>query len=175
MLLRFWRNPFYRFLGLAGLLYVGWFFFYDLWIHPNGWFDEWMVKRIVSDTESVLQFLGFETLYGQTDIRLVGISNSSGVWIGDECNGITLFALFTGFILAFPGPLLKKLWFMPLGILAIHILNVMRVAALAMFAKFAPEKLEFNHTYTFTILVYSLVFLLWYLWAYKIAGIEKNR
>ena len=28
-----------------------------------------------------------------------------------------------------------------------------------------PEILDFNHTYTFTILVYGYVFYLWYLWS----------
>jgi hypothetical protein len=28
----------------------------------------------------------------------------------------------------------------------------------------APDWLEFNHDYTFTVLIYGLVFALWYLW-----------
>ena len=38
------------------------------------------------------------------------------------------------------------------------------VVVLARMQATAPEWLEFNHDYTFTVLVYGLVFALWYLW-----------
>ena len=36
------------------------------------------------------------------------------------------------------------------------------------------EVLDFNHTYTFTILVYSYVFFLWFLWATKLSSNQAN-
>jgi exosortase family protein XrtF len=107
-------------------------------------------------------------LFGE-GIRTAGIDGSHGVWVGDPCNGLTLFALFTGFVLAFPGPVVRKLWFIPVGIITIHILNVLRVTCLAIIQYYTPQYLEFNHTYTFTILVYSYVFVLWYVWAARLS------
>jgi len=41
---------------------------------------------------------------------------------------------------------------------------VLRVVALITINYYAPQYIEFNHTYTFTILVYSIIFLLWMWW-----------
>jgi exosortase family protein XrtF len=106
-------------------------------------------------------------------MRTLGIDGTHGLWIGDPCNGITLFALFTGFVIAYPGPVKRKIWFIPLGLFAIHIVNILRIVALAFITLYAPSYLEFNHTYTFTIIVYSFVFFLWMLWANKFSKPEE--
>lgn len=170
------KNPAIRFFLVAFFLFISWFLVYELWLHPLGTVDQWMINLIVANGQLILHGLGFETfdplLYGN-EYRTLGIVGSNGVWIGDPCNGLSLFALFSGFVIAYPGTILKKLWFIPLGILSIHILNVLRVAALALVEYKWPETLDFNHTYTFTILVYSWVFLLWYLWASKMSKRES--
>ena len=58
----------------------------------------------------------------------------------------------------------QKLGFIPLGILILHGANIGRVVVLARIQATSPEWLEFNHDYTFTVLIYGLVFALWYLW-----------
>ena len=50
------------------------------------------------------------------------------VYVGDYCNGLVFCALFMGFVLAYPGPVRRKVWFIPAGTLAIYLLNVVRVA-----------------------------------------------
>jgi len=58
-----------------------------------------------------------------------------------------------------------------MGIVLIFALNVLRVVGLAIVQKNVSEKwLEFNHTYTFTIIVYAFIFGLWLIWVNKIAG-----
>jgi len=76
------------------------------------------------------------------------------------------------FVLAYPGHQKNKLWFVPLGILLIHILNIIRVISLAIIAYYSPYSLSFNHTYTFTFFVYAFIFLLWMVWVNKFA--QKN-
>ena len=99
-----------------------------------------------------------------TNMQLVGIDGAHPIWIGSPCNALTLFMFFALFVIAFPGSVKKKLWFIPLGIIIIHIANVLRVIALAIINFYAPQYIEFNHTYTFTFLVYSIIFLLWMWW-----------
>ena len=169
------KNKLVRFILTSFFLFVSWFLIYDFWLHPSGKADTFIINIIVHNSDWLLKMLQYETiptsLFGES-IRTVGIDGSHGVWIGDPCNGLTLFALFTGFVLAYPGPVKSKLWFIPLGILTIHILNVLRVTALAMIQNFSPDSLEFNHTYTFTIVVYSYVFYLWYLWSNKLSDVK---
>jgi exosortase/archaeosortase family protein len=80
-----------------------------------------------------------------------------------------LYALFGGFVLAFPGPWQRKLWFIPLGMALIWVLNVLRVAALALNHHYAHQSVDFNHHYTFTFMVYACIFGLWMLWARRLA------
>lgn len=151
-----------------------WYLVYELWLHPKGTFDLMVIRNLEQLSGWLLRALGY-TLISESDIssvRTIGIDGTHGLWIGDPCNGLTLFALFTGFVLAYPGPWKQKAWYIPLGIITIHILNVLRIAALAMIVYHFPDPqvLDFNHTYTFTIIVYGYVFLLWYLWATRFSG-----
>ncbi|MCB0481135.1 MAG: hypothetical protein KDC83_06860 [Flavobacteriales bacterium] len=166
------KNPAIRFFLIAFFLYLLWFLVYETWLHPLGTIDSMAIGLIISHGSFILSLLGYELFDPNTfgeGMRTLGIVGSGGVWVGDPCNGISLVALFAGFVMAFPGKLKNKLWFIPLGILSIHILNVLRVVALCIIDLKWPHSLEFNHTYTFTILVYSWVFALWYLWSNKLS------
>jgi exosortase family protein XrtF len=178
MLKKYWNDPLYRFLTKAVFLYVIWYVLYDLLLHPQGALDMAVIRNLETLSRGILDMLGFSTIEeSQVDnIRTIGIDGTHGVWIGDPCNGLTLFALFTGFLLAYPGPIKHKLWYLPVGLIAIHLINVIRIAGLALIVYIFPDPdvLDFNHTYTFTIFVYSFVFLLWYIWATKLAN-ENNR
>lgn len=43
-----------------------------------------------------------------------------------------------------------------------------------MIALYAPQYLNFNHTYTFTFIAYSVVFGLWILWVNKFSDTKKR-
>ncbi|MES1181555.1 MAG: exosortase family protein XrtF [Flavobacterium sp.] len=166
------KNPVFFFLLKALSLYVAWYLIYELWLHPLGYIDGIVIDNLIKSGEFIISGLGY-TLIPEPDpkwaIRTLGIDGTHGIWIGDPCNGITLFALFAGFVLAYPGPLKRKLWFIPLGLVPIHIINILRIVALVFITLFAPNYLEFKHTYTFNIIVYSYVFLLWMIWANKLS------
>jgi exosortase family protein XrtF len=167
------KNPAAFFLLKALLLYIFWYLFYELWLHPKGYLDALVIDNLIKSGEFIISNLGYR-LIPEPDpewaIRTLGIDGTHGIWIGDPCNGITLFALFTGFVIAYPGPLKSKLWFIPLGLVTIHIVNIIRIVALVLITLYAPQYLDFNHTYTFTILVYSYVFFLWMIWSNKLAA-----
>lgn len=163
------------FLIKSAILYVLWFVCYNIFLHPNSNFDYLLINNLTDITKFILTKMGYTLMTIPADLDtmgVVGIDGSHGVLIGYPCNGLELFALFTGFVIAFPGSVKDKLWFIPLGILLIHLLNIFRVIALTILAYKAPEYLDFNHTYTFTILVYTVVFILWMLWALKISKVQ---
>ncbi len=174
----FLRNPFFRFLLLGTVLYVSWYFLYELWLKPSTGFDDFVIAHIVAGSEWLLQFVGF-TLYDRVEWNLawnyLGIEGAQGVIVGAPCDGIVLFALFAIFIIAFPGPLKHKLWFIPAGLLSIHFINVLRVASLTVIDSINPEWLAFNHDYTFTVLVYAYVFWLWYVWVNRFSPLQLTK
>lgn len=169
-------NPLLSFLIIGALAYLGWYVLYEFVLRPHSSLDEWVVDQIVKGTESILEILGYElrVFNDGTWRNHVGIAGSPGVTIGAPCDGIILFALFSIFVLAYPGPWKHKAWFMPLGVVAIHYINVLRVVALATIVNYRPDLLDFNHDYTFTVIVYAFVFLLWYIWVQKFS-VQKTK
>ena len=165
-------NPLLRFLIIAGVLLLGWNLVYELYLHSNTMLDRIVIDNLIFFSSIILEGMGYElmpTPPAAQQIRTIGIDGSIGVWIGDPCNGIALFALFIIFMLAYPGPLLKKLWYIPLGLILIHIVNIIRITALTIIVDINPDWLDFNHNYTFYVFVYSAVFILWYIWAFKLS------
>ena len=166
-------NPLIKFLIVAGLLLLGWNLLYELYLHPHTQLDRYVIDNLIFFSTHLLEALGYELMPAPPaaqQIRTIGIDGSIGVWIGDPCNGITLFALFFIFMLAYPGPVLKKLWYIPLGLIIIHFVNIIRISALTIIVDIDPNWLDFNHNYTFYVFVYSAVFALWYFWAFKLSG-----
>lgn len=175
VLKRWWEDRFKRFIVLAAVLYLAWYLLYELYIHPWGELDRLVIDNLIAIGRAILVGLGYDLIPSPPDdvnIRTIGIDGTHGLWIGDPCNGITLFALFSIFVLAYPGPIRRKAWFIPYGLITIHLLNALRVAALSIIVKIDYAYLDFNHNYTFSILVYGYVFFLWYLWAGRLS--RKN-
>ena len=168
----FKTNAFVRFIVSAGLLYLLLFLIHQFIVKKYTYYDQGFIGWIIQGTDVVLQTLGYNTfkVLQDRDVQVIGIDGSNGVWVGSNCNAISLFSLFSVFIIAYPGSIKQKLWFIPAGILLIHVINILRVVALAIIAHKAPEYLNFNHTYTFTFLVYGFIFSLWILWVNKLAG-----
>jgi exosortase family protein XrtF len=160
------RPPFARFFIVAGVLYTALFLVYQFVVKRHSFYDQSFIGLIVQQTNYLLNLLGYKTfmVLQDRDFQVIGIDGSNGVWIGSECNGLKLIALFAVFVIAYPGPVRHKLWFIPAGIIAIHFLNVLRVAFLAIISKTNSSWLAFNHSYTFTFLVYGFIFGLWVIW-----------
>jgi exosortase family protein XrtF len=165
-----------RFIGVFLALYLGWVMLYEWLIHPWGKLD----RLVINDTSLwsvwLLEVFGYPTfLEDNATIRTIGIDGTHGLWIGDPCDGIALFALFVFFIVAYPGRWLHKLWFIPAGITLIHFLNIIRITLLCIILKAHPDWLEFNHTYLFQVLMYGFVFLLWFAWIRWFSKIPKEK
>ena len=120
-----------------------------------------IISNLVFFSEWLLQSLGYDVF---SDSDIVGITGTSGVLIGAPCNALDLMALFLGILILLPGKILFKLLFALAGMFVIHILNLIRVIALILILKSSPELLEFNHNYTFTLIMYVLIFFGWVLW-----------
>lgn len=176
MALPFFKNQFQFFLLKSSLLYVICYFFYEFIIKIYTRFDQLFIRGIINQCEFILNSLGYKTFASKetNDFQVFGIDGSNGVWIGGPCNGITLLFLFAVFVISYPGNIKNKLWYLPIGAILIHIINILRIVSLSLLAFYSPQYLSFNHTYTFTFIVYSFVFWLWMQWANKFS-ITKSK
>jgi len=159
------------FLLKAIALYLIWFCTYDLWLKKVGYIDIAIIDNLVYLSVEILDFFDY-VLY--VDYHKVGIHNAqSSVAVGTGCNALELFALFAGFILIFEGSWKHKIWFIPLGVIIIHLLNVARILALIFSGTVSKSLLEFNHKYTFTIIMYIITFIGWMIWVKYFASESK--
>lgn len=129
-------------------------------------------RYILSDVLNIPTVID-KSFFESDTLDVIRILDSGEVRIGSNCAGLDLFALFAGFIFAFPGKWRNKLWYIPIGLLLIHTLNILRVCALAFINYKWPLTLDFNHKYTFTSLMYLIIFGLWMLWVKSVSFHEK--
>lgn len=81
--------------------------------------------------------------------------------IADGCNGLELFILYLGFVIAMPSTMKRKLLFSFMGVCIIHCINTLRCAGLSILVVYWKEYFDIAHHYIFKMLVYATIFILW--------------
>ncbi len=144
-----------------------------IWVilDTSGALDKWQINRtiihnLVISCDLIMSSFGFDMVI---EGSRVGILDGSRVNIGSPCNALDLMYLFTALISILPGKVLNKIIYIIFGLVLIHLLNIIRVCALLYMANFYPTSLEFNHVYTFTLIIYVVIFSLWIGWNKKFA------
>ena len=161
--------PLLRFGLLATGLYLLWFLGYEQYLAIDGHLDVALTENLATASAALLRLMSFQAAVAPTQPTLVLVNGLPTVSIWTACNGLVLYALFAGFVVAFPGPLRHKLWFIPTGIILIYGLNVLRIALLCLNHRYFHQSVDFNHHYTFTFIVYGCIFLLWMGWTTRFA------
>lgn len=156
-----------RFLLFTFSLCLCWFILYDFWLSS---LEDQLTIKVVNASVALLSALGYNA---KASDYMIQIDGADMVFVYHACNGMILMALFSGFVIAFPGQWKLKLLYIPFGILVINTVNVLRVTALAINAQYYSHTVEFNHKYTFTIIVYAVIFALWMLWVKRFSGLNK--
>ncbi|MBQ7387769.1 MAG: exosortase/archaeosortase family protein [Paludibacteraceae bacterium] len=83
------------------------------------------------------------------------------VW---ACSGLKQMVIFSFVIICSRGDWRHKLWFIPLGLLACHVYNILRIAFLGWIVEYHQEQFDFYHEYITKYLFYGIIFLLWVCW-----------
>ena len=163
-----------KFLIRAGIIYVGWLILYHAVIIPDGRLNKFLTDQVSAGTVVGLELLGYDTEFKIVDDKnMVYIDGQAVVLVADACNGLELFALYTGFLLAFPGRWTYKAIFIPVGIFLIYLINIAREIALSLNYKFFQETFELNHKYTYVFIVYVFVFIIWRFWLKNYSALVK--
>ena len=145
----------------AAAIYVGWNFLYDNILLPDGKLDTFLSLSGVRLAAGALSTLGWEV---ESVGRIIAILGTSGVAIQNGCNGVDLLGLYAGFIIAYPGPMRKRLLLLVGGLLLLYFANIFRIAAFALSSVYFPEHWSEIHNYSSYIFFYPIVLSLWYLW-----------
>lgn len=162
-------HPLLRFALIGIVLYLIWFFGYERYLALDGRLDTALTHNIAAVSASLLRLFGFDATIDRTDLNMILMDKHPTVFIAPFCDGMVLYALFSGFVLAFPGSSPHKAWFIPLGIVLIYCVNVLRIVALCLNHYYSRSTVEFNHHYTFAFIEYGFICLLWLWWATRLA------
>lgn len=139
---------------------------YDVSKNENDRFTE----IVASQTENVITFFGYESETqpheSEPSVKLF-VNQKYVARVVEGCNAVSVMILFVAFIIAFKGKLLTTIVFAILGCLFIHVLNIIRIALLAVALLHYPEYQHMLHGVIFPLVIYGIVFLLWVIWVNK--------
>ena len=126
--------------------------------------DAVLCRQLATSGAGGLRALGWQASVAPDNLNLLLLNGQPTVIVGAACDGLVLYALLAGFVLAYPGPASRRLWFIPLGIAGLWALNVGRIMALALNHRYSPETFDFDHHYAFNAVAYAALGGLWLLW-----------
>src|SRR5579885_1281057 len=105
------KNAFLKFLIYSGSSYLVLYLVHQFIIKRHTFYDQGFIANIIISAKWCLNALGYITFehLQDRDFQVIGIDGSNGVWVGSNCNAISLFMLFMVFILWYPGHQKAKL------------------------------------------------------------------
>lgn len=171
------KNPMVQFMIKAALVYALWEILNWVQMHNTTFGSVWMTlhngvrDNIVVVSSWVLRTLQYDLI--QYDSVLI-IKGSAGVEVGPACVGFGLLFGFAGLIISYQGSWKSKLWFIPLGWLGIHTINIIRIVVLAIISHINNDWVDFNHKYVFNTIIYIFIFLMWMWWVRFVENQEKK-
>jgi exosortase family protein XrtF len=92
----------------------------------------------------------------------------------EGCNAISVMILFAAFVIGFRGSFKNTFWFIVVGILLIHLFNIIRVSLISLGLHYYPEHRSLLHDYFFPLFIYGFVFILWLIWVNKFSYHAKK-
>ncbi len=116
-------------------------------------------------------------LFGE-DLTVVGCDLRSprfAVTIYNGCNGLITSLIFVSAVLAFPARIGAKLVGVVGGLLAIQLVNLVRILALFYTGVFAPEWFDESHLVIWQSIVILCGVALWMLWARAVTNLDSAR
>lgn len=151
---------------------------YDYYLQSTGDRVDSMSSFVAAQATDLLGILGFEANAYDVDADKsshVAINGFARVKVIEGCNGFSVMILFLAFLLGFPGNFKTKAWFIPVGLLVIHLFNVFRVATLGWAVYKFGETGYPIYKELFTASIYLLVLAIWYLWVQKFGFPKEKR
>lgn len=135
-----------------------------------GWVNDHVVEPftglVAKASGAVLGVLGQDVQMYGTIIR----SPRFAVNIRNGCNGVEAMLIFLAAVLAFPAPWRSRLVGLALGIVAIQVVNLIRVVALFLTGAYFPRFFDASHTVVWQTVVILFSVLLWIVWASRFAA-----
>lgn len=99
--------------------------------------------------------------------EFIYFSDYSKMGVTWGCSALKQFYQFTGIILLFYGPWKHKLWYIPMGIVVLYIVNLIRITGLSFIVIYKLEWFNPIHDWVVRPFFYVVMFFLWVWWIEK--------
>ena len=162
-------TPLNQFLIKGAFLYMIWrifrkfTFIYDM----NGPIIKAWGNLYVNIADFFLRLIG---CHADKDLQYnyLCLPGGEGVIVEFDCMAFGIMALFAIFVIAYPGTVKVKGWFIPLGLVIIFFINSIRIAALALVVHYIPQYMDLFHHFIFQAIYYLIVIQMWVFWQKKL-------
>lgn len=127
---------------------------------------DWLAERVFDASLWInRRILGLHITVEEPNI--MWFANGGYVQVNESCSGLKQFYQILVLFVLFPGPWKHKLWFIPMGMAIMHLVNVFRIVILSIMVLWKPEYWHFTHDWILRPGFYVVIFLLWVWWIEK--------
>jgi exosortase/archaeosortase family protein len=128
---------------------------------------EWLADQVYHQSKWVVaNILSININYDDAK-RIMYFDNNGFIGVNMSCSGFKQLLQLILLFLIYPGPWKHKAWFIPVGIIAIYLVNLFRIVALSVVVVNSPEYFRVTHDYIIRALFYVVIFALWVVWVEK--------
>jgi exosortase H (IPTLxxWG-CTERM-specific) len=130
------------------------------------WVQSWLVQpwtgALASIATSIVTLFDGNVAAAGNVMR--STTNGFAVSIEAGCNGVEATLLLLAAMLAYPAPWKHKLVGLVIGILAVQLLNILRVISLFYLGQWNYDVFEWAHLYVWQALIMLDVLVVWLIW-----------
>lgn len=144
---------------------------YGLYIESYGDAPDALTRNVTAQASFFLNLVGYNSAWEIVSAMPKVALKEAGdvvVYVFEGCNGLNVAIVFVAFLFAYGGPSKWFAIFLPLGLMLIHLFNLLRIGLLYHLALNNSTQFYYYHKYFFTATLYLVVFALWATWIMRI-------
>ena len=141
------------------------------------WVQEWLVipwtNTLASIATSIVTLFDGNVVAAGNVMR----SNTNGFAVSIEagCNGVEATLVLLAAMLAYPAPWRHRVVGLAIGIVAVQLLNILRVISLFYLGQWNYDAFEWAHLYVWQALIMLDVLVVWLIWVRRVPQIDDTR
>lgn len=129
-------------------------------------FFHFFAKTLTREVYAIMHHF-LPALVMSSDVKLSFTDSSYGSHTAWTCTAVKQSFIWICIMIFSRGSWKHKLWYIPLGILCFHIINIIRLCILTYIVGYQHELFDLFHLYILKYMFYFLMFLIWVLWNEK--------
>ncbi len=121
----------------------------------------------------ILKLFGQPVVHNGIDILFT--DSGRVVWVQEHCLAIPAMVMFTAAIILYGNNYKGKIWFIPVGLISVAIINVLRLIFLSLTFQYMSQRFfEINHSLIYVVITYALIMVLIWWWMKSFAYVNTE-